>query len=314
MRGAIVFCCFLFFFGNGFAQLEVNILDDKALFMEGRDSVLVFQTEPKSLNGSYKRANYIHPLYSLDGFPITEDFPDDHLHHRGVFWAWHQLYIEDKRIGDGWEIRDFEWEVVNIAKEVGKNDLPKLKSIVYWKSPLVLDKNSKMMPLVKETNWITVYPKIDNYRIIDIKIKLLGLFEDMRIGGSEDEKGYGGFSSRIRLSEDIKFEDSKGIVIPENTPVQGKDWINILSRTKESNSRYGLVIIQSEKNPYFPNPWILREKNSMQNAIYPHPGARPVSLSNTEPTILQYRLVIHNGDLENSIISKLQHQFFGQTQ
>ncbi|ASV29263.1 DUF6807 family protein [Maribacter cobaltidurans] len=314
MREAIVFCFFLFFFGNGFAQLEVNILDDKALFMEGRDSVLVFQTEPKSLNGSFERANYIHPLYSLDGVAITEDFPKDHLHHRGIFWAWHQLYLNDTEYGDGWEIRDFEWEVVSTS-EIKENSMAlTLKSEVIWKSATAINDTDETRPLVKETNWITVYPKASNYRAIDIKIQLYPLFDTILIGGSENEKGYGGFSARVQLSEDVKFKDSKGTVIPENTPVAGKDWINILSRTKESNTKYGLVIIPSEKNPGYPSPWILRENNSMQNAVYPHPGATSIPLSNVKPTILRYRLIIHNGNLDDSVISKLQHQYFEQTQ
>lgn len=295
-------------------DLKLDITDGAVHFLEGKDSVLVFQIKPKSLVGNYSRANYIHPLYSLEGTPVTEDFPEDHLHHRGVFWAWHQLYLNGIRIGDGWEIEDFLWEVEN-PSEVKNDPITKsLRSNVLWKSPLVKKEDGKMKPLVQETNWITVYPKELNFRVVDIKIRLLSLIDDISIGGSEDEKGYGGFSARIQLSDDVLFTDSNGIVNPENTPVAGNNWINIVSKTSQDNKDFGLVIIPSMENSDFPNPWILRKKNSMQNAVYPYPGAKPVSLSNSEPTILQYRLIIHNGALENSKISELQRQFFEQTQ
>ena len=84
-------------------EIDINIDTDVVSFHEGGDSIMVFQVADKSLNGSHKRSNYIHPLYSLDGQILTEDFPADHLHHRGIFWAWHQLYTGDKRIGDGWD-------------------------------------------------------------------------------------------------------------------------------------------------------------------------------------------------------------------
>ena len=45
-------------------------------------NVLFYQAMTKSLDGKYPRANYIHPLYNIDGFELTEDFPKDHLHHR----------------------------------------------------------------------------------------------------------------------------------------------------------------------------------------------------------------------------------------
>jgi hypothetical protein len=67
---------------------------------EGKAKVMFYQREHKSLNGKYSRANYIHPLYGLDGEVLTEDFPADHLHHRGIFWAWHQVWLGDKRVGD----------------------------------------------------------------------------------------------------------------------------------------------------------------------------------------------------------------------
>ena len=34
---------------------------------------------------AFSRSNYIHPLYNNDGEIITEDFPEDHLHHHGIF-------------------------------------------------------------------------------------------------------------------------------------------------------------------------------------------------------------------------------------
>jgi AcrR family transcriptional regulator len=43
----------------------------------------------------FRRSCYIHPLYGLDGEVMTEDFPVDHRHHRGVFWAWFIHFMAD---------------------------------------------------------------------------------------------------------------------------------------------------------------------------------------------------------------------------
>ena len=62
------------------------------LFTQSEAKILFYQRKPKSHHGKFQRANYIHPLYDLEGNVLTEDFPSDHRHHRGIFWAWHQVY------------------------------------------------------------------------------------------------------------------------------------------------------------------------------------------------------------------------------
>src|SRR4026207_2539905 len=70
-------------------------------FSEGDTRVLFYQAERKALpDGQAARSNYFHPLYDLDGNVLTEDFPKDHIHHRGIFWAWHQVRINGKPVQD----------------------------------------------------------------------------------------------------------------------------------------------------------------------------------------------------------------------
>ena len=72
-------------------------------FTEGDTKVLFYQLERKALpDGKAERSNYFHPLYDLDGNVVTEDFPADHIHHRGIFSAWHQVLLNGKRIQDQW--------------------------------------------------------------------------------------------------------------------------------------------------------------------------------------------------------------------
>ena len=291
-------------------EVLLEISKDAAYFLENRDSILVYRAMPKSLNGTYSRANYIHPVYGLDGYIITEDFPEDHLHHRGIFWAWHQLYVGKTRIGDGWELKDIYWDVISMAEVNQEVDSRTLKSEVLWKSPLWKDDKGTEKPLVLETTSITVHPRENNYRIIDIEIDLLALEPEMSLGGSEDEKGYGGFSIRMKLPDDVQFEDKKGQVIPQNLLVEGMGWLSISGSLDNKSKKTGLTVIPHNDNPDYPNPWILRDKSSMQNAVYPHPGATPIALSKESPTILKYRLLISKEKLNNDLIERVQDSFF----
>ncbi len=279
-------------------KINVYVQPDAVCFMEGKDSILVYQIAEKSMNGMYKRCNYIHPLYTLDGEVLTEDFPPDHLHHRGIFWAWHQLYLGDKRIGDAWEIKDFSWEVKSVTVLEKEGDARAIQTEVIWKSPQWKDADGNEKGVVRETTTITVYPAEKTYRQIDFEISLIALEKNMRLGGSEDEKGYGGFSARIRLSDDIEFTSSTGKVIPDNVPVKAGGWIDISGSIGKHGAVAGLSILCHPDNPGYPNPWILRSSGSMQNAVYPYPGAIAVPLSQTQPTVLRYRLLIHEGNNE----------------
>ena len=88
-------------------------------FTEGDTKVLFYQAERKALpDGQAARSNYFHPLYDLDGNVLTEDFPKDHIHHRGIFWAWHQVRIDGKTVQDQWVNRDSFWNVQDARIDV----------------------------------------------------------------------------------------------------------------------------------------------------------------------------------------------------
>ena len=57
----------------------------------------------------------------------------------------------------------------------------------------------------------------------------------------------------------------------------------------------------------FPQGWILRSSGSMQNAAYP--GQHPVPLSLKSPLVLSYRLILHRGEPEPSVLARWHQDF-----
>ena len=289
-------------------SIELKFQPDGVLFSEASKQILFYRSQGVESQGDYQRPHYVHPLYSLDGEIITEDYPEDHLHHHGIFWAWHQLYIGNRRIGDGWENKNFEWTVLSVEEEETAGPAKRIVIRVHWTSPLWLDKSGGMVPFVAETTKITVHPAEREYRLIDFEIAMQALNPEITIGGSEDPKGYGGFSPRVKLPEDIRFSDLNGEITPQTNPVNGNGWLDMSGSLGKDGKLAGMSILSHSNNPGYPNPWILRSKRSMQNAVYPFPGATPVALSASEPTVLRYRLVVHNG-LKSSEIDRLHKQY-----
>ncbi len=287
--------------------VRISIIDEGFVVKEGRDKVMVYQRTHKSLDGKYTRANYIHPLYGLDGQVLTEDFPGDHPHHRGIFWAWHQLWLSDMKLGDPWAAQESRWDVYEAKILTPDSKSRALRVGVHWTSPLRTDSTGKPVPLVHETTTITVHRADNDMRKIDFRIELLALQNDMRLGGSEDAKGYGGFSTRIPLPENLAFTGTDGPVEPTTLAVEAGPWLDFSGNLGRNGKTSGLAILVHSSNPGYPHRWILRRKGSCQNAVYP--GRDPVPLSREKPLVLRYRLIIHRGNVDSVNLDKLQAEY-----
>lgn len=289
---------FLFFALALQAQINMIVKPDGFLFMDGKDSICFYQKTVKSKDDAFSRCNYIHPLYSLSGSRMTEDFPADHLHQRGVFWAWHQILIDGKQVSDGWELKNFKQQIADI--EFRKmNETGIFNATVEWLSP---EWKSGEKAYLKEETQVMFYPKTGNYRRIDFNIKLKALTDRLAIGGSDDEKGYGGFSVRMVQPDDLTFNSGNDLVEPQNTAVSADNFMNI-SGSFDKKGQSGIVIWSSLQNPAPNTEWILRKKGSMQNAVYP--GRKPVPIPFDEPLILKYSLIVYDGELTKRQIQKV---------
>jgi hypothetical protein len=269
---------------------------------EGEREVLFYRTAPASFEGTYQRAHYIHPLYNTDGNLLTEDFPEDHRHHRGIFWAWHQVLVGEKKMGDAWECRDFIWDVKETSLTQKDSSLL-LHSRVHWKSPLLTDPDGAPISFVEEECRIRVFPQQGNYRRIGVEIALRALVEGVRIGGSEDEKGYGGFSVRAMMPKDLQFEGAGGRITPVENALYSGNWTHLKGSFSKDGQPGGILIISHNPGEEKGHPWILRQSGSMQNQVYP--GREPVAVSTTHPTLLRYTLVVHSGELGPGIVNDL---------
>jgi hypothetical protein len=287
--------------------IKISETDQGFSIAEGENQIMFYQRQHKSLDGKFARANYIHPLYGLDGEVLTEDFPADHPHHRGVFWAWHQVWLGDKKLGDSWAAQDFFWDVYNTEILTTDSQSRGLKLHVYWKSPLLTGADGKQQPFVKETTTILVHRAEGDIRKIDFQIELLALKDNMRLGGSEDAKGYGGFTTRIPLPDGLAFTGTYGPVEPITLSVEAGPWLDFSGNLSGKGKTSGLAILCHGSSPGYPQQWILRRKGSAQNAVYP--GRDPVPLSRKEPLILRYRLIIHQGGVSGVNLDELQTEY-----
>jgi hypothetical protein len=272
------------------------------LLLENGKPVFFYQRQTKLLAGQYKFNNYLHPLYSLSGDTLTEESPADHPYHRGVFWSWHQHYINDKSLGEGWIAEGISEDVTNLRKEI-INGLAQFDLSVLWMSSSF--QNGK--PYIEEKTKIIVHPRETDLRKIDFEISLRALVPGVQIGGADDEKGYGGFCVRVKLPDGFIFTSTDGAVKPQETQIKAGPWMDFSGALGRNREVSGLTILCHPSTPNYPAPWILRQKTSMQNVVFP--GRERINVSTEKPIVLRYRLIIHNGNAAFTDISRLQAEY-----
>ena len=256
---------------------------------ENGKPVLFYQKALKSLDsGKYARNNYIHPLYSLQGDILTEDFPEDHPHHRGIFWAWHQIHVADSAISDGWALDNFVSTIKNVRTEVHLQQAV-INILAEWSSPVF----NNQQPYLIENSSYTVHRLQKNVRLIDMEIRLQAQIDSLHIGGSNDEKGYSGLSIRLKMPDDLIFRGKSGKVTPENLQVDAGPWMDFTADFGKDENQSGVTLFCHPGNAGYPQKWILRQKSSMQNVVFP--GQYTVPIPEDKPLVLRYRLMIHNG-------------------
>jgi Family of unknown function (DUF6807) len=279
-------------------------------FYEGDTKVLFYQAERKAQPaGQAARSNYFHPLYDLDGNVLTEDFPKDHIHHRGIFWAWHQVRINGKPVQDQWMNSDSFWPVREARTDADARSAS-LELRVGWESPLFTDAKGIRRLFVDERSVTRVHRAEGGLRKVDFHQRLTALVDGVEIGGSDDAKGYGGFSFRVVMPPDIRFTGAEGVVTPIENAVSPSPWMDV-SGSYGSSGKSGLTVLTHPSTTGFPQPWILRARASMQNAVYP--GRHPVALPRDRSVILRYRIVLHRGELWPAEIARLQAEYAAET-
>jgi len=230
---------------------------------------------------SYERGDYIHPLFGPNGETLTDDYPKDHPHHRGVWWSWPVTRWKD-------QVADI-WAVVGVwARPVGQPRIASGRVFSVIEAENVWKFGKKEQPIVREEVAIRAFPLSDGCRFVDVEVRLTALEDDVAIGG-RPQRGYGGFSLRAAPCEDRKITLH---LDPEGTNPR-RAWIDYSGAFAGGKGVSGVAIFERVTNPDYPNP--LHEYPGCNCVMPAYPATREVVLSKDKPLVLEHRLWIHPG-------------------
>lgn len=198
---------------------------------------------PAGVPEDRRRCCYIHPVYTPSGVAVTDDFPKDHYHHRGVFWSWPQIFVDGGERLDTWIL---------------KGALPRHERFVEKGKRLVVENGCYAgdKRIVKEQ--VTIEPKAATSagREFTVTLVLEAEGQPVRlVGAPETGKGYGGLSVRFAPRERTAISTADGPI--------SKDEDLIPHKWAEFSALYGgkpatLRVTPDPKNPNEPNVWCLR--------------------------------------------------------
>jgi hypothetical protein len=240
------------------------------------------------------RSNYLHPVFGLHGELLTDDYPADHPHHRGVWWSWPVTRFGD-RVADIWAVSDVRAYPEAIKEKKTGPVFARLTAVNLWKF------GEEKIPIVREEATFQVFRRGPTGRAIDVTVAFFALEEGVAIGG-RPEGGYGGFSLRAAPAREQKITT---YIDPSNAPEPRIAWLDYTALF-DGKALSGITIIEGRTNPGWPNAFL----------TYPHlncgmpafPGDREYPLekateADAEPSlILKHRLWIHEGSANDSVL------------
>ena len=241
------------------------------------------------------RSCYIHPLYSLDGKAITEDFPRDHPHHHGVSWTWPIVKTRGQDT-QTWHPANLRQYFVRWLKRNANDDLATFSVENSWK----LDGQETV---AREIVTLHVYLAADEGRAIDVEIRIEAVGGPLTLQGTPDQnKGYGGFSLRgAPMLTGAAMTTDQGPLEKDSTNVPFR-WADI------STQELGVAIFVSPDHIGFPTTWLIRNSYAgFINASWP--GLKPATIKPREMVVLRYRLYIHRGDATSGHVRRAYERY-----
>jgi hypothetical protein len=241
-----------------------------------------------------------YPVFTPRGTRVVDFAPDDHLHHRGIFLAWHN--IQGKPGGDFWGWGKFaptEGRVIRNKRVSLLSTTEKGASLLIsnaWMADEVVMMDEQLVVHVRE---------VKGAYQMDLLYQLTPK-NDLTLGRT----AFSGFNVKSRKGKS-SYSDPDGIVerpgphhLKPETDWPSKPWYDY-SFELEDGTKAGVTVIDHKKNPG--TMWHNLKPIAMLNPCIVAPAE--VKLGANKPLNLHYRLVLHDGAVPKGVVARAAKKF-----
>jgi hypothetical protein len=266
-------------------RVDAVFADDAVTLTEAGKTVLVYRTKPLDAAAEPGRANYVGALYAPDGAALTEDRPGDHPHQRGIWWAWMKVQTGGKTVADGWYMKGLTY-FVREKRFLGDAEGGGTLTVdVDW----MVNSGPELAYVARETTKVTVRPLKAGARRIEFDTTIVSRIDALGLGGSEDDRGFGGFSIRLVDPEHLTFSSGGKVITPNGAAIDAGSNMGF-AWSGGSGAPAWAVGLACKANGQAVKRWMLYNDRSMQNCVFP--GRAPLVLKKDQALHLQETLVI----------------------
>jgi len=252
----------------------------------------------KGVPERYRRSCYCHPVHAPDGTVLTDDFPKDHYHHRGIFWAWPRMQARGKAV-QTWHLEGIRQQHAGWNKRSADSASATLDVTNDW----VLEGGERVG---RERIRIVIKEASDVGRAIDFTLTFEAVDGPVELLGAKG-KGYGGFCFR--------FAPRTGTVITTDTGIQKKDsndgafkWADLSARFGGKDTMAGAAVFVHPGTPpdRQPRSWTIRHYGFLGPSW---PGLEPHTLEPGAPVTLRYRVYVHCGSATDGKVAEAYERY-----
>jgi len=270
------------------AQTGFTLRESEPGSLEIRENgrpVLVYRAAPQWKPGvpeRYRRGCYVHPLWTPGGVILTDDFPADHYHHRGMAWMWPEVFWRGQQY-DMWVPGELQNRFVRWLERSAGRQRARLRVENGW----FLGSEQAL----RETVAIDVSPAVGPSRTLAVELRFTPLREPVTVRGvTPDKKGYGGFVLRF-APRTATWVRGPGEHDAPDSNLRPLPWAEL--EGVFAGKRAGARITIDPANPGYPNGWCLRHYGFLGVNF---PGLTGYAMEPGKPLTLRYRVTVFDGE------------------
>jgi Methane oxygenase PmoA len=287
---------------------------------DGRATLTYLTAKPEGSNLRANSACCFHPVTAPSGERVTDLAPGDHVHHRGIFLAWHSMEFRRKadfsKLGP---LGPTHGSDISRADFWGWGEFAPTDQRVIQNRTVALDNASdKSADLLIENDWTirgdkylgekttATWRETGDANVLDVSYALTPDW-DLTI----NQQPFGGFCVRARNDGESWYEGPSGsVTLPDphysaadlNWPAA--DWYAYAIKLK-SGKTVGCAVIDHASNPR--STWHNPRYVWMVNPCIV--SAEPLNLVKGRTLLLRYRVVMFDGPVPVPLIRKLSSEW-----
>lgn len=273
--------------------------------------LLDYQAEPGAfprddIKPAFRRGGYLHPIYTPSGKLVTDDFPSNHIHHHGVWWAWTNTEFAGRK-PDFW----------NMGEGKGRVEFVSLDDT--WSGPVqggfrarhrFVDLTPPQPVTALTETWeVRAYAAPSdstNFWILDlISEQQCATTEALKLPANR----YGGVGVRGNWAWNGKdkamFLTSEGETDRDRGNTTRGRWCDMGGLV--DGSRAGIAILCHPENFRAPQPMRLHPTEPFFNFAPQQAG--DMEIQPGEKYVSRYRFVVHDGPLDRTELDRLWNDY-----